>query len=251
MKKFMKFKRILPLFLAAVITLTALTLSASASDGEEIFTESAEVTLTDAPLAEDGDTSKDEPDDGSRAESDDNLSVPSTEESNDVSGETSESLENPFSKMYDALLSNSDKIFSLLAFIGTLIVGGAYKKGLIPSLTEALGKICSRIEEARADTRAYEGKSDEQLKNLSESVSAIESTLTKSSELLTRLDSEMKGYSEVMVDHEKMRTLFSYQIDMLYSIFMSSALPEYQKEEIGIKISKMREELASYEKRDE
>ena len=44
-----------------------------------------------------------------------------------------------------------------------------------------------------------------------------------------------------------MRTILAGQIDMLYSIFMSSGLPQYQKDEIGEKIKEMREELKSYE----
>ena len=51
----------------------------------------------------------------------------------------------------------------------------------------------------------------------------------------------------ILAERESMRTILLGQVDMLYAIFMSSALPQYQKDEIGIKIQEMREELASYE----
>ena len=38
-----------------------------------------------------------------------------------------------FDDIYDAVLTNADKILSALAFCGTVIVGFAYKKGLLPS----------------------------------------------------------------------------------------------------------------------
>ena len=41
------------------------------------------------------------------------------------------------------------------------------------------------------------------------------------------------------------------QVDMLYAIFMSSALPQYQKDEVGARIKEMREELEKYEETKE
>ena len=56
-----------------------------------------------------------------------------------------------------------------------------------------------------------------------------------------------ENYSKLLAERQTIRTVLLGQIDMLYAIFMSSALPQYQKDEIGIKIQEMREELASYE----
>ena len=44
-----------------------------------------------------------------------------------------------------------------------------------------------------------------------------------------------------------MRLVIEGQIDMLYAIFMSSALPQYQKDEIGERIKLMREVLNNNE----
>ena len=48
-------------------------------------------------------------------------------------------------------------------------------------------------------------------------------------------------------ERDAMRTILTSQVDMLYAIFICSSLPEYQKEEIGLKIQQMREELLVYE----
>lgn len=156
--------------------------------------------------------------------------------------------DNLFEQIYEALRENADKIFSALAFIGTLIVSYAYKKGLIPQLTEALSKFKGYLEKVKEDTELHDRKSDERIEIITKNVSTIEKTLSENGDKLKRLDEELSGYGDVVRDHEIMRILFSSQIDMLYSIFMASALPQYQKEEIGNKISKMREELESYGK---
>ena len=166
-------------------------------------------------------------------------------------GDEARKDENSFTEIYEMSLENSDKIFSLLAFIGTLIVSGAYKKGLIPTLKDALARLSASIEATKRDSVDAERRNEEKFTSLEDSVRAMEAMLCRSENALSRLEGEMSEYTEVLDDHERMRILFSYQIDMLYSIFMSSSLPEYQKEEIGIKISKMREELANYDKQGE
>ena len=41
-------------------------------------------------------------------------------------------------------------------------------------------------------------------------------------------------------EYEKLRFIIEGQIDMLYDIFMSSALPQYQKDAVGERIGKMK-----------
>ena len=64
---------------------------------------------------------------------------------------------------------------------------------------------------------------------------------------LENMELHRENYSKLLAEREAIRTVLLGQIDMLYAIFMSSALPQYQKDEIGLKIQEMREELESYE----
>ena len=47
---------------------------------------------------------------------------------------------------------------------------------------------------------------------------------------------------------EKVRIVILSQIDLLYDVFMSSALPQYQKELIGERVVKMKKEMDQIEK---
>jgi hypothetical protein len=52
-----------------------------------------------------------------------------------------------FDALYEACLTNADKIFSLLAFGGSLVTVISYRKGLLPLLTSGLRSLKKSSEE--------------------------------------------------------------------------------------------------------
>ena len=151
-----------------------------------------------------------------------------------------ESDANVFDEIYALMETNADKIFSILAFIGTLLVGVGYKSGLLPLLRDALSKLKVAIDGVKAD--------GELSKALTESkMSEICQVVAGNNEKLLKIEERLEGYESLQRERRTMRVVLAGQIDMLYAIFMSSALPQYQKDEIGEKIQAMREELKSYE----
>ena len=147
---------------------------------------------------------------------------------------------NVFEEIYSAAEANADKIFSILAFIGTLVVGVGYKSGLLPMLRDALSRLKSAIDGVKADGEINKDLTESKMNEISLAVESI-------SRSLCEMEYHVDNYSQLLAERRTMRAVLQGQIDMLYAIFMSSALPQYQKDEIGIKIQEMREELASYE----
>ena len=154
--------------------------------------------------------------------------------------------ENIFEEIYTVLEVNADKIFSILAFIGTLVVGVGYKSGLLPLLRDALSKLKGAIDNVKEDGERNNQITSDKITEISQAIEDINESLKKNSEELTRIEWQFESYEELCRERESMRTLIEGQIDMLYAIFMSSALPQYQKDEVGAKIGEMREELKSY-----
>ena len=77
---------------------------------------------------------------------------------------------------------------------------------------------------------------------------ALEDTATvmeKVSASLEKVEDELQAVKESRGERETYKTIMLSQIDMLYDIFMSSALPQYKKDEIGEKIGAMKAELSS------
>lgn len=158
--------------------------------------------------------------------------------------------ENVFAEIYAVIKANADKIFSALAFIGTLIVGAMYKSGLLPLLSDALGKFKGTLEGIKSENERYESLTGAKLSEMGVSIKNIEKSVEDTGSQIARIESELSVYEKALAERESMKIILSGQIDMLYSIFMASSLPQFEKEEIGNKIARMREELNSYEKQE-
>lgn len=158
---------------------------------------------------------------------------------------------NIFDEIYTVIETNADKIFSILAFVGTLVVGVGYKSGLLPLLRDALSRLKSSIDGVKADGELNKAMTESKMQDISQAIENINSAIEKSNGELQRIEWQFNNYEELMAERQTMRTILQGQIDMLYAIFMSSALPQYQKDEIGEKIKQMREELISYEEKVE
>ena len=157
---------------------------------------------------------------------------------------TPQGEKNLFEELYHLLGENADKILAGLAFIGTLVVGLAYKSGLMPLLRDALSKLKAAIDRLYESSELAKISSDTDL-------SHIKGELVSISNSLDAMKWQYESYDSLCLEREKHKRIMLEQIDMLYAIFMASALPQYQKEEVGEKIKKMREELSFYESTEE
>ena len=55
------------------------------------------------------------------------------------------------------------------------------------------------------------------------------------------LSGNLRDESEARREKKQLYLILNAQIEMLYDLFMSSALPQYQKDAVGEKIAKMKE----------
>ena len=164
-----------------------------------------------------------------------------TPENEGVGGEIEKNL---FEEIYSLMELNADKIFSILAFIGTLVVGVGYKSGLLPLLRDALSKLKGSIDRVKEEGELSNLETSQRLNQIVDAVEGISGDIEK-------MRWQYDSYELLCRERESMRLIMEGQIDMLYAIFMTSALPQYQKDEIGERISEMREELKKYEKSEE
>jgi hypothetical protein len=88
-------------------------------------------------------------------------------------------------------------------------------------------------------------------------VSRLESRLTDTEDIIKRLDEAIALTSEKIKAEESskgeradLRLIMQMQINMLYDIFMTSALPQYEKDAVGERISAMNKILTDREKKD-
>ena len=166
----------------------------------------------------------------------------SAEEAAEASATITE--ENVFSSVYNEVASHASEILCAMTFAGSLILAFAYKKGLMPLVKGSLLSIANAISKIKDDTTENaerNAKIGESLEMELENTKTTLNTLTdKISELDLMLMEKLECEDDAKREKEEFKLILSSQIDMLYDIFMASALPQYQKDAVGERIAKMK-----------
>lgn len=157
--------------------------------------------------------------------------------------------ENLFATVYSEVSKYAGEILCAMTFAGSLILAVSYKKGLLPlvkgsliSIGNAVGKIKDTADvgiEKSAELNASFDGAKEVLTELADKVDTLDSMLKQ------RLEEE----DAVNKEKEALKLILRSQIDMLYDIFMTAALPQYQKDAVGERIAAMKGALAENDER--
>ena len=148
-----------------------------------------------------------------------------------------------FDTLFSAFESNAAEILSALAFLGSIIIMFCYKKGLTPIINDGLKALKSGIKSIGEKSETFNehaiGVCDSIDSRLAHAEKLSEAVLKSAEEIEDQLCEIRKSGAE----NEKLKLILSAQIDMMYEIFMSAALPQYLKDSVGDRIGKMRSEL--------
>lgn len=156
----------------------------------------------------------------------------------------SDKKDNPFATAFSAVKGYATEILAALTFIGSLILAYAYKRGLIPLLKSSISAISGTVAKVKESAERGEGKTDDLALTVTSRLSDAELILDEITETLSTLESTLDGIKSDKDEVARLKVIMSAQVDMLYAIFMSSALPQYQKDEVGRRITEMREALS-------
>ena len=163
----------------------------------------------------------------------------------DAGADTSnEDDKNVFSIIYGEIMKNVGDIFSTLAFISSLLIAIASKKGLLPALTRAVTGIEGALDKVKRSADETKAGMGEGYKEIAQKLSLFDESIEGYKRSLTSIEERLSGLQNDSSEREKFKIIMASQIDLLYDIFMSSSLPQYQKEAVGARVVKMREELA-------
>ena len=114
-------------------------------------------------------------------------------------------------------------------------------------MTNGISAISGAVSRIKESAERGEGKTDALSKIVFERLTDAESCLDGIGKSLIELEERLDDIKADKNEGKLLRTVMSAQIDMLYSIFMTSQLPQYQKDEVGERIAKMKEALATDE----
>ena len=163
--------------------------------------------------------------------------------------------ENVFTTIFNQLKSYATEIFCGMTFIGSLILAYAYKKGLIPLIEKTLVSISGAVAKIKERTESGAIATEELGASLSEKLEKsgmiVNSMIDKIGEMNKELAEIKTSELERTDSCKELSIIVETQIDMLYDIFMTSALPQYQKDAVGEKVAKMKETLKNYDKENQ
>ena len=159
-----------------------------------------------------------------------------------------EESENFFAEVVEVIETNSDKILSALAFIGSIVLAFTYKRGLLPTLSKTLGNIGSSVKSIGESTEKSLCDNADTMSAINSHIKDIGELFDGLSEDVSALNKKLDSYEEDKLSAAAMSEIMRAQVDMLYEIFMSSSLPHYQKEAVGERISEMKRLLSEKEK---
>lgn len=156
-----------------------------------------------------------------------------------------------FGAVYNELIAYASEILCALTLIASVTLGVAYKKGLIPLLEKSLVSIGNAIGKIRESNKESAEKNSAFSENIEEKLSCTKATVeelkTKVQTLNDILPKNVRDEESDRLEKKQLRIIIGAQVEMLYDIFMSSSLPQYQKDAIGEKIAAMREAVGKNE----
>ena len=161
--------------------------------------------------------------------------------------EAAQTEENAFALLYGFAVDNADKIFSCLAFIGALILSFAYKKGLFPFVEKALSSLTGAVKSLREESEKSSTENSVFLKSVTEKLAESESILENASAKIAELEEKLCDALKLNEKTDEFRAVMLAEVEMIYNIFISSSLPQYQKDKVGEAYSKMKEKLSGKE----
>ena len=151
--------------------------------------------------------------------------------------------ENFFTSLYSTIYENADKIFSILAFIGAIIISIAYKKGLFPFVEKALSALTGTVSTLREETEKNNTENLAFISELTKKLTTAEGMLKGFEQKIKALEEKLSEASLIKDKNEEFRSVMLAEVEMLYDIFISSSLPQYQKDKVGEAYLKMKAKL--------
>ena len=156
--------------------------------------------------------------------------------------------ENFFESIYVEFLKHSDKLFSALTFLASILVIFAYKKGLIPIIKASLGALSTAVSSLKEENERAGIAANDAILSASEKLGSAENLIIGLAERLDGIEKQLDEACEKSISYDTVYTVIRGQIDMLYEVFMSSSLPAYQKEAVGERITEMKRSISSFDK---
>ena len=180
------------------------------------------------------------------AEATDAEQMPKTEESlpeADASAPEAPTEENPLLLLYEQLRTHLPEVFSALSLLGACILAFCYKRGLLPILKDGISAIGNTTQEWKNTAESYAKDTKEICENANNSIQFTNSCIEKMQHSIETVEKRLAILDDQKNENEIFKELLRGQVDMLYDIFLSSSLPQFEKDRVGKRVEEMKKAL--------
>ena len=155
--------------------------------------------------------------------------------------------DNVFELMFNEVTSYFSEILCALAFLSSIVVALAYKKGLVPIVEGSLGAISKAVTKIKEKGEESDKTAKNNYDALITRVGEYEGAIAALQEKVGALTLSLAPFSEELKNNKLIEELIVSQTTMLHDVFMASSLPAYQKDRVEAHFKRMMEDLRGEE----
>ena len=224
-------KKIIPLLIAITIAFSVFSLSVFAN--EAVVPDEAEDVLSEKEIS-----------DGTSETSSQNDAYSETDALAQEGSDRDESEANFVSALLYDFKDNLPEILSALSLVCSIILMFVYKNGFIPMVKEGVSALSSKVKSIsdEADKMASDGTCT--MEALRAALATSEAKLESMESSLGKLCEELCCLKDLEAKTVASEQALTLEAEMLYELFMSSALPQYEKDRVGEKIAAIKLAIA-------
>lgn len=149
----------------------------------------------------------------------------------------------PFALLYRDITENLDTVFGAFAALGTVLVAFSYKRGMLPLLRGGVGVLSDKVKEIGKQSEKMEKESSENAQFVKNQLQMMLDSFRECADSVQGFGNALKELREKSDEMDVLRSLLAEEVNLLYDIFSSSSLPQYQKEIVARRVEEMRATL--------
>lgn len=146
---------------------------------------------------------------------------------------------------------HSAEVFSALTLLGSLVVAFTYKRGLLPTLYGALNSIGNTAKEASERAQGLATEAQEHILSLEGIAQPVARGMEALGDVCTDMSTRLTALETLLAKEEderaRIKCVMEGVADMLWGVFTAANLPEYAKEQIGVRYNAIKSALADGE----
>ena len=148
-----------------------------------------------------------------------------------------------FSLLYETAGAHLTEILSAFSAACTILIAFCYKRGLLPILKNGIGAIGSATKKWGENAEIYGKEAKKICENANNYIQDSAKRVEEVKERLTGIEKHLSDLTIRAKENEQMRFVLEGQMEMLCDVFLSSSLPQFEKDRVSQKIERMKQLL--------